>query len=226
MKNLLFPSFVRRASQKNCTSSVRHIQFLFLLWENHRQMFFIYETFTIPLFLLYFQLREYSNLAEVGGPQISSANPQIFGNTFFFDLLGFPHTSPFSQSPSLLSHNFYIVFHLEQVTYVVISSKFISTPCARMYSLAETKEVNKEQPSYRNLSATATRVLQCTCPVAASWKYFSAIHPTPHLTSTHLTPDYVNTMILHLVSVLYTAVNVWNKNSCLLCLMNCFHYLA
>jgi hypothetical protein len=23
-------------------------------------------------------------------------------------------------------------------------------------------------PSYRNLSATATRVLQCTCPVAAS----------------------------------------------------------
>jgi hypothetical protein len=37
------------------------------------------------------------------------------------------------------------------------------------------KEVNKEQPSYRNLSATATRVLQCTCPVAASWKYFSAI---------------------------------------------------
>ncbi len=61
------------------------------------------------------------------------------------------------------------------------------------------KEVNKEQPSYRNLSATATRVLQCTCPVAASWKYFSAIHPTPHLTSTHLSPDYVNTMILHLI---------------------------
>ena len=88
------------------------------------------------------------------------------------------------------------------------------------------KEVNKEQPSYRNLSATATRVLQCTCPVAASWKYFSAIHPTPQLTSTHLTPDYVNTMILHLVSVLYTAVIVWNKNLCLLCLMNCFHYLA
>jgi hypothetical protein len=48
--------------------------------ENHRQMPFIYE---IPLFLLYFQLREYSNLAEVGGPQISSANPQICGKTFF-----------------------------------------------------------------------------------------------------------------------------------------------
>jgi hypothetical protein len=68
----------------------------------------------------------------------------------------------------------------------------------------ESKEVNKEQPSYRNLSATATRVLQCTCPVAASWKYFSAIHPAPQLTSTHLTPDFVNTMILHLVSVLYS----------------------
>ncbi len=74
------------------------------------------------------------------------------------------------------------------------------------------KEVNKEQPSYRNLSATATRVLQCTCPVAASRKYFSAIHTSPHLTSTHLTPDYANTIILHLVSVLYTAVNDWNKN--------------
>ncbi len=48
------------------------------------------------------------------------------------------------------------------------------------------KEVNKEQPSYRNLSATATRVLQCTCPVAASRKYFSAIHTSPQLTS-HLT---------------------------------------
>ncbi len=76
----------------------------------------------------------------------------------------------------------------------------------------EPKEVNKEQPSYRNLSATATRVLQCICPVAASGEYFSAIHTSPHLTSTHLTPDYANTIILHLVSVLYTAVNVWNKN--------------
>ncbi len=42
-----------------------------------------------------------------------------------------------------------------------------------------TKEVNKEQPSYRNLSATATRVPQCTCPVAASRKDFSAIHTSP-----------------------------------------------
>jgi hypothetical protein len=75
-----------------------------------------------------------------------------------------------------------------------------------------TKEVNKEQPSYRNLSATATRVHQCTCPVAASRKYFSAIHTSPHLTSTHLTSDYVNTIILYFISVLYTAVNVWNKN--------------
>jgi hypothetical protein len=75
-----------------------------------------------------------------------------------------------------------------------------------------TEEVTKEQPSYRNLSATATRVLQCTCPVAASRKYFSVIHTSPHLTSTHLTPDYANTIILHLVTVLYTAVNDWNKN--------------
>jgi hypothetical protein len=75
-------------------------------------------------------------------------------------------------------------------------------------------------------SATAIRVLQCACPVAASRKYFSAIHTSPHITSTHLTPDFVNNIILHLVSVPYTAVNVWNKKLCLLCLMNCFHYLA
>ncbi len=43
------------------------------------------------------------------------------------------------------------------------------------------KEDIKEQPNPRNLSATATRVLQCTCTVAASRKYFSAIHTSPHL---------------------------------------------
>jgi hypothetical protein len=69
-----------------------------------------------------------------------------------------------------------------------------------------------EQPTSRNLSATAARVLQCTCPVAASQKYFSAIHTSPHLTSTNLTPDYVNNIILHLLLVLCTAVNVWSKN--------------
>jgi hypothetical protein len=37
------------------------------------------------------------------------------------------------------------------------------------------KEDIREQPTSRNLSATATRVLQCTCPVAAPRKYFSAI---------------------------------------------------
>jgi hypothetical protein len=75
-----------------------------------------------------------------------------------------------------------------------------------------TKEVNKEQPSYINLSATATRVLQCTCPVAASWKYFSAIHTStsPHLNS--LTLTFVKNIILHLLLVLCTAVNVRNKN--------------
>ncbi len=36
--------------------------------------------------------------------------------------------------------------------------------------MVATKEVIKEQPSSRNLSATATRVLQCTCLVAASRK--------------------------------------------------------
>jgi hypothetical protein len=45
------------------------------------------------------------------------------------------------------------------------------------------KEDIKEQPTSRNLSATAARVLQCTCPVAASWKYFSDIHTSPQLTS-------------------------------------------
>ncbi len=44
------------------------------------------------------------------------------------------------------------------------------------------KEVIKEQPTSRNLSATATRVLQCTCPVAASRKDFSAFHTSPLLT--------------------------------------------
>ncbi len=38
-----------------------------------------------------------------------------------------------------------------------------------------TKEVNREHPSYRNLSATVTRVPQCTCPVAASRKDCTAI---------------------------------------------------
>jgi hypothetical protein len=32
-------------------------------------------------------------------------------------------------------------------------------------------------------------------PVAGSWTYFSAIHTSPHLTSTHLTPYNVNNKI-------------------------------
>ncbi len=82
--------------------------------------------------------------------------------------------------------------------------------CGKGSGLA--KEVNKEQPSSRNLSATATRVLQCTCPVAASWKYFLAIHASTHLTSTHPTLSFVNTIILHLLLVPCTAVNVQNKS--------------
>jgi hypothetical protein len=111
-----------------------------------------------------------------------------------------PNKTIAKNSGSLLYHRFPLRLSWGEL------ERFVqySTACP-----GRSKEVNnKEQPSYRNLSATATRVLQCTCPVAASWKYFPAIHPTPHLTSTHLTPDYVNTMILHLVSVLYTAVNV------------------
>jgi hypothetical protein len=43
--------------------------------------------------------------------------------------------------------------------------------------------------------------------VAASQKYFSAIHTSPHLTLA-----FVNNTILHLLLVLCTAVNVQNKN--------------
>jgi hypothetical protein len=42
-------------------------------------------------------------------------------------------------------------------------------------SAVSSREDIEEQPTPRNLSATATRVLQCTSPVAASRKYFSAI---------------------------------------------------
>ncbi len=82
---------------------------------------------------------------------------------------------------------------------------------ANWASTPHPKEVNKEQPSSINLSATATRVLQCTCPVAASWKYFSAIHTStsPHLNS--LTLTFVKNIILHLLLVLCTAVNVGIK---------------
>jgi hypothetical protein len=81
-----------------------------------------------------------------------------------------------------------------------------------LFSLVNTKEDIKEQPTSRNLSANGTRVLQCTCPVAASWKYFSAIHTSPHLTSTHLTLAFVNNIILLLLLVSCTAVNVSNQN--------------
>jgi hypothetical protein len=44
-----------------------------------------------------------------------------------------------------------------------------------LFSMAKTKEDIEEQPTPRNLSATAARVLQCTCLVAASRKDCSAI---------------------------------------------------
>ncbi len=82
----------------------------------------------------------------------------------------------------------------------------------RRFALVFFKEVIKEQPTSQNLSATATRVLQCTCPVAASRKDFSAIHTStsPHLNSSHTC--FINNIILLLLLVLCTAVNVLVKN--------------
>jgi hypothetical protein len=70
-----------------------------------------------------------------------------------------------------------------------------------------------KQPTPRNLSATATRVLQST--IHAQLQLLGNIFRlfTPHLTSDLLlTPNYVNNIILHLLSVFCTAVNVRNKN--------------
>jgi hypothetical protein len=65
----------------------------------------------------------------------------------------------------------------------------------------------KEQPISRNLSATASVHAQLQL-LGNILRLF-----TPHLTS-HLilTPNYVNNVILHLLSVLCTAVNARNKN--------------
>ncbi len=83
-------------------------------------------------------------------------------------------------------------------------------PAAERGEGGRIKEDIKEQPTPRNLSATATRVLRI-CTVAASRKYFSAIHTSPHLRPNPHT-YYVNNIILHLLSVHSTAVNVQNKN--------------
>jgi hypothetical protein len=56
---------------------------------------------------------------------------------------------------------------------------------------------NKEQQSYRNLSSTATRVLQCTCLVAASRKYFSAIHTSPQSSDYTLIKKYNKIFIIY-----------------------------
>jgi hypothetical protein len=71
------------------------------------------------------------------------------------------------------------------------------------------KEDIREQPTPRNLSATATRVLLCTYMPCCSFSeiFFSY----SHLTSPQLTSQY-NNIILHLLLVLCTAVNVRNKN--------------
>jgi hypothetical protein len=56
----------------------------------------------------------------------------------------------------------------------------------RCFDMVRTKEDIKEQPTPRNLSASAARVLQCTCPIAASRKDCSAIPNSPHLRQTRL----------------------------------------
>ena len=59
-----------------------------------------------------------------------------------------------------------------------IKSYFLYMPVTNKTSgrsISQHKEVIKEQPSYRNLSATGTRVPWCTCPVASSRKDCSAI---------------------------------------------------
>jgi hypothetical protein len=58
--------------------------------------------------------------------------------------------------------------------YVVMKYLSKNEPRKRVVSV-RTKEDIREQPTSRNLSANATKVLQCTCPVAAPRKYFSAI---------------------------------------------------
>ncbi len=68
-----------------------------------------------------------------------------------------------------------------------ITSLFVRSNVSFNFHLFFSKEVIKEQPTSRNLSATAARVPQCTrtrtCPVAASRIYSSAIHTSHHLTS-------------------------------------------
>jgi hypothetical protein len=102
----------------------------------------------------------------------------------------------------------------EQVTILLILTQtFPPFHCTAKKSKVKTKEDIKEQPTPRNLSATARRVLQCT--VHAQLQLLGNIFRlfTPHLTSDIiLTPNYVNNIILHLLWVLCTAVNVRNKN--------------
>jgi hypothetical protein len=97
-----------------------------------------------------------------------------------------PHTKYFSSSYTIC--NSFVPIAQKAVHADVLGRLSLSMCLWNQHKMAaQPKEVIKEQPSYRNLSATATRVLQCTCPVAASRKYFSAIHTftSPHLNSPH-----------------------------------------
>ncbi len=82
--------------------------------------------------------------------------------------------------------------------------------------MAINKEDIKEQPTPRNL-ANATKVPHCTVHAQLQllgniFQLFTPHLNSPQLTSTQLTLDYVNNIILHLLSVLCTAVNARNKN--------------
>jgi hypothetical protein len=75
--------------------------------------------------------------------------------------------------------------------------------------LVRGKEVNKEQSRPTEIFQPPQQGFYSVHvhAVAASQKYFSAIHTSPHLTLA-----FVNNIILHLLLVLCTAVNVRNKN--------------
>ncbi len=86
---------------------------------------------------------------------------------------------------------------------------FISTPICTLW-LHTRRILRSSRP--QEICQPPQRGFFCvrTCPVAASRKYFSAIHTSPHINPPHTWSN--NNIILHLLLVLCTAVNVRNKN--------------
>jgi hypothetical protein len=97
---------------------------------------------------------------------------------------------PPSPPPDITSHPPFSVWSKNSIRGGGVVRPFAGNPRSD-----QTKEYIKKQPASRNLSATATRVLQCTCQLQLLGNIFQLF--TPHLTSTHLTPCYVNNKILH-----------------------------